>query len=299
VAQFVIRGESIAEEYAQLDRHLWLQGGTAFVVAGGIVALVLALAFRTVAKQTERLVRANQELVQSAKSSAVGAVTSHLIHGLKNPLSGLQGFVKSHLAGHPAGPETDWQDAMATTQRMQTLISSVVRVLEEQQTTEHYEISARELGEIVAAKMLPVARSAGVHFYTKFSAEGVLTNRDANLAILILENLIQNAFQATAEGKSVRLMSTLEQGVFQFDVQDQGPGLPPDLVARLFSPCRSTKPGGSGIGLTISKQLAAQIGATLELRTNSTSGCVFRLSLLEKKTASETVAPAVPAREKL
>lgn len=289
VAQFIIQGDSIAREYAELDERLWLQGGTAFLVAGGILATALALAFRAVSRQTERLVRANQELVMTAKTSAVGAVTSHLIHGLKNPLSGLQEFVKGHLAGESAGPETEWQDAMATTQRMQTLINGVVRVLEEQQTAANYEISLAELVEIISAKMMPVARSAGVHFYAQARAEGLLGNREANLVILILENLIQNAFQATPEGKAVRLNVASGEGRIECEVQDEGTGLPVEMQTRLFLPCHSTKPGGSGIGLAISKQLAAQLGARLELKSNSAAGCVFRLSFPQAMAAGGRV----------
>lgn len=295
VAQFIIDGNGIAREYQQLDRHLMLQGGTAFVVAGGILALALALAFRAVSRQTERLLRANQELVLAVKTSAVGAVTSHLIHGLKNPLSGLQEFVKSLRAGEAGGQEADWQDAMASAQRMQTLISGVVRVLEEQQGAGNYEISPRELVEIVSAKMMPVARSAGVHFYAQSTADGMLGNREANLAILILENLIQNAFQATPEGKSVRLTVTRSAGKIQCEVQDEGPGLTPELAARLFMPVNSTKAGGSGIGLAISKQLAAQIGAELELAGNTPGGCVFRLSWPEKAVMGSRLTPMISA----
>jgi signal transduction histidine kinase len=297
VAQFLIQGDSIAREYADLDRHLFLQGGTAFLVSGGVLALALALAFRAVARQTGRLMRANQELLLAAKTSAVGAVTSHLIHGLKNPLSGLQGFVKSHLSGEGSGTDTDWQDAMDSTQRMQALIGGVARVLEEQQTAENYEISLRELVEIISARMLPVARSAGVHFFSKLTAEGTLSNREANLAILILENLIQNALQATPEGKSVRLNVSRSPGGIQCDVQDEGPGLPAELSARLFTPCRSTKKGGSGIGLAISKQLAVQIGALLELKSNSPDGCVFELTLPRKIVAGGDLISTVTTRD--
>jgi signal transduction histidine kinase len=297
VAQFIIQGDSIASEYADLDRHLILQGGTAFVVSGGVLALALALAFRAVSRQTERLLRANQELLLAAKTSAVGAVTSHLIHGLKNPLSGLQGFVKGQLSGDGTGTDTDWRDAMDTTQRMQALIGGVARILEEQQTAENYEISLRELVEIISARMLPVARSAGVHFFSKLTAEGTLTNREANLAILILENLIQNALQATPEGKSVRLNVSRSAEGIQCGVQDEGPGLAAELAARLFTPCRSTKKGGSGIGLAISKQLAMQIGAFLELKSNSPGGCVFELTLPRKIVAGDDLMSRVTTGE--
>ena len=297
VAQFLIQGEGLAREYAQLDRSLVWLGVKSFLVAGGILTLVLWLAFRRIhranlqiTERTEQLLQANQELVLAAKASAVGAVTSHLIHGLKNPISGLQGFMKSHQVD-PESSKAGWDDAVATTQRMQSLITGVARILEEQQAAGDYEISLRELVEIVAAKMLPVARATGVHFFSNLATEATLTNREANLAILILENLIQNAFQATPEGKSVHLVVVRAGGKIHCEVRDEGPGIPDDVAGRLFTPCRSTKEGGSGIGLAISKQLATQIGATLELRSNNARGCVFRLSL---PASSTTPAPLVP-----
>ncbi len=299
VAQFIVEGETIAREYAMLDRHLLLQGGITFLGGGTILTLALALAFRHIQRvnallsdRTERLLQANQELVLAAKTAAVGAVTSHLIHGLKNPLSGLQGFVKSHLPGQTTElvPE-DWQDALATTQRMQALIAGVVRVLEEQKTTGHYEISLRELVEIISSKMLPMARGAGVQFYTQLKAEGLLANREANLVILILENLVQNALQATPEGKSVRLLVTRAEGEIHCEVRDEGPGFAQELRARLFAPCHSTKEGGSGIGLAISKQLATQINASLELKATSPAGCVFRLSFPQTLVVSGHLVP--------
>jgi signal transduction histidine kinase len=293
VGQFIIQGEDIARQYAELDENLVQQAAIALCAGGGILALVLAISFhriqkmnRQLSERTGRLTQANQELVLAAKTTAVGAVTSHLIHGLKNPLSGLQSFMKSHLPGETARGEADWEDAAATAQRMQTLINGVARVLEEQQSVAHYEVSIRELIEIISASMLPVARGAGVHFHAQTSVEGTLANRDANLTLLILENLIQNAFQATRDGKSVRLEISRFGDKIACDVADEGPGLPAELQARLFIPCHSTKPGGSGLGLAISKQLAAQIGAVLELKSSSAKGCVFRLSLPQKRASA-------------
>lgn len=286
VAQFILEGGSIARELAQLDRHLALQGIVVFLVGGGLLALALALAFhriqkanRLLSERTASLLRANQELALAAKTSAVGAVTSHLIHGLKNPLSGLQSFVTSHLENREISNDSDWREAVATTRRMQNLIGEVVRILGDQQAEAEYELSLAELVEMVSSRVQPAAGAARVQFNVQTEGAATFSNREANLLLLILENLLQNAFQATPAGKSVQLSAKPAGENILFRVQDEGSGLPPGLEERLFTPCRSTKEGGSGIGLAISRQLAAHLEATLELKSSSASGCMFQLTV--------------------
>lgn len=282
-AQLLLDGRGLAGELAQLDEHVWLQALMVFV--GGAILLTAAWwwAFRRLQRanallqeRTAHLLRANHELTLTAKTNALGAVTAHLIHGLSNPLASLQDLV----ANRPAEPvpEADWQDVATSTHRMQQLVEEVVRVLGEQNGSDHYEISLKELVEVLAAKVKSRAQETGVRFSCATRAEGVLSNRDANLVLLILENLVQNALQATPRGKTVSLEVTHLDGEIFFEVSDAGPGFPPQLLDRLFFPCRSTR-GGNGLGLAISRQLAQQLGAQLELKLSSPSGCIFELTL--------------------
>jgi len=123
IAQFIIKGDSIVQEFARLDQHLLRQAMTAFVAGGFLLAAALLWSFRRLsrahrllAERTEHLVQANKELALAAKTSAVGAVTSHLIHGLRNPLAGLQNFV-SGLGSNNATGDTnvEVQEAIAST----------------------------------------------------------------------------------------------------------------------------------------------------------------------------------------
>ncbi len=166
----------------------------------------------------------------------------------------------------------------------------MVSVLEEQQTVGNFEVAREELVEIISNKTLPLANLAGVSFTVEGGADGVLSNRDASLVILIIENLVQNAIDETPAGKMVSLRLGWERGQFVFQVRDEGPGFPAAVKERLFAPCRSTKAGGSGIGLAISKQLANHLGAVLELQENAPTGCVFRLSMPSRKLAPERFA---------
>lgn len=299
IAQFVIEGYSIEQEFGLLDRYLWRQALTAFLAGAAILSVAslwlfrrLSAAHRLVAERTENLLQANQELALAAKTSAVGAVTAHLIHGLRNPLAGLQNFVAGLGASVADHPDSDWQQAIAATRRMQAMINDIVGVLREEESAGQYEIPMAELMEIVSRKMLALARERGVSLRTTTAADIVLPNRAANLVALILANLVQNAVEVTPRQGAVDLDVALANDQLLCQVRDQGQGFP--AGRQPFAPCQSLKEGGSGIGLAISKQLANHLGAELELRENSSHGCLFvlrlRSGLWNPKTSSITLS---------
>jgi len=281
-AQLLLDGQTVAREYARVDGHLWLLG--LMLYAGGAVLLsgVLVWAYRRLRKahalvegHTARLLRANHELTLAAKTSALGSVTAHLIHGLSNPLANLQDFIASHGTG---ASDDDLQALAASIHRMQQLVEDVVRVLGEERGGDHYQITLAELANALNGKLHTVVRDSGVHLFTALNAQGSLSNRHANLILLILENLIHNALKVSPRNGSVSVRFLARDAGVCCEVADEGPGIAQQMLPRLFTPCRSTQ-GGSGLGLAISKQLANQLGAKLELKVNSPDGCVFALTL--------------------
>jgi len=293
--EFLIDGSKIGFQYAELDRNLALRFSGAFLAGATVLALGLGWALRrvekanrTLAERTRTLLEANRELALSARMSAVGAVTAHLIHGLKNPLSGLASFVSSQRSGGDSD-ESDWQTALRTTERMQEMINRVVRVLQEQQSGVEYEISTAELAGMLEKKARAAATAKGVQLEMQNHAAENLSNRQTDLISLVLENLLQNAIEATPTGKTVQLSTANSREGLVFEVFDQGYGLPAAMAANLFKPCTSTKKGGGGIGLAISKQLAQHLGATLELVSSSTAGCLFRFTVpIQKESPAKT-----------
>lgn len=299
-AQFILEGGGIAAEFAALDRHLWRHGWTAFFAGSVILVTALGWAFhrlqranRLLSERTARLLQANHELALAARTSAVGALSAHLIHGLKNPLAGLQSFVFHRDGSARKMSDEDWSAAEASARRMQALINEIVRVLKEETGVTRYEITLAELVELIVHRTAPRASERGVRLATNIGRENVvLANREANLVLLILENLTHNAIEATPPGKSVRVAATGQTGRIVFEVQDEGPGLPAAVRGALFSPCRSSKPDGNGLGLAISKQLAIHLGAELELKAEVPARFVLSLPL---RSAEEPPAHAPAA----
>jgi signal transduction histidine kinase len=283
-AQFLVEGHNIAADLVRLDHSLEWQAAIAFCTGGTILSVAFLWAFKRLGRanqllceRTENLLKANQELALAAKTSALGTVAAHLIHGLKNPLAGLQNFVVSRGAAPDNAEEFDWQQAAASTRRMQTMINQVVGVLREEQGGARYDVTLSELEQIVRSRVQPLAVQKGVSFTSLIQTKGALPNRVANLAALILVNLVENALQATDSQKTVTLTVNRQAARIVFEVRDEGTGFPSDTT--LFVPCRTSKEGGTGIGLALCKQLANHLGAELELARSTSSGCVFALIL--------------------
>lgn len=291
-AQFIVEGQSIAMEYAALDRHLGGLAVAAFAAAGLVLAFMLWPAFRRVERlqreltqRSQRLQRANQELALAARASAVGAVSAHLMHGLKNPLASLSQFVRDHSNGVAPTADPDWQDALAAARRMQSLVEQTLEVLAEARGEPAYELTLSELAEGVRTRVENERSRRGVNLILNASGTETVSSRTANLVSLILANLLENAIQATPPNKTVTLTLNRESKHWVWRVRDHGNGFPPHQRANLFLPCPSTREGGSGIGLAISKQIADHLGVALELIEPGDGGCEFLLRLPMPATA--------------
>ena len=285
-AQFIVEGSSIAQEYARLDRHLAGLAVVAFAVGGLLLVAMLWPAFRQVgrlnrelAQHNERLSRANQELALAARASALGAVSAHLMHGLRNPLASLSQFVSGQGDGFARQKDEEIQDALTAARRMQSLVDQTLEVLADARGEPAYEVTVRELLDGARQRVESLAGKRGVRLSVVGEGDHLLSSRAANLIGLILVNLLENAVHVTPPGQNVSLAAEVQDARLTLLVQDHGPGFPEHLRPSLFLPCRSTREGGSGLGLAISKQLAEHLGAILELRDSSAAGCVFVLEL--------------------
>ncbi|HEX9985277.1 MAG TPA: ATP-binding protein [Thermoanaerobaculia bacterium] len=125
---------------------------------------------------------------------------------------------------------------------------------------------------------LPVAVEQGPH---------AVVMADADQLEQALINLIQNGVDASLEtGGSVTVTWSVRDGAVELLVADEGPGLSGSL--NLFVPFFTTKPGGTGIGLVLSRQIAEAHNGNLLLQNRSEGGCEARLRLPALRQAGES-----------
>lgn len=283
--KYYIDAERLAAELDAIDRRLGRQTFQILALASALILLVLigahaglARAQRIIAERNERLTRANFELTLAAKTSALGVITSHLIHGLQGPVAGLRAMVADHAAGTAPG-EPEWKSAATYTERMQAMIHETVTLLGDTSTQTTYELTGAELASTIAARNHAAAAAKGVLLEVGSGFAETLDSHRGSLICLIATNLVQNAIDATDPGRHVRVSLEQTSSAIELTVADEGRGIPADVRAHLFEPGRSGRPGGTGLGLSISQLLARQVAATLELVATGDAGTTFKLTV--------------------
>jgi signal transduction histidine kinase len=282
--QYFIDGRGLARKLASFDRDFnRATTRTLSVGAAAIVAVLVAFSLgfrraqRLIADRNSRLTRANFDLTLAAKASALGQITSHLIHGLQGPIAGLSAVVTGRDA--EAAGASDWRSAAAYTARLQTMIQETVALLGDESAHVGYQLSGRELADTIRRRNVQAAADKGVMLSVAGELACSVDSHRGSLLCLIAANLVQNAIAATPAGGRVGVLLRHENDALTLTVADEGGGIPETLRDHLFEAGRSGRPGGTGLGLAISRLLAVQIGANLGLESTGPQGTSFQLTL--------------------
>ena len=281
--RYYIDARALSHELALIDSRITRQTAVTLLVGTVLIALVMTLAAfsvqraqRVIAERNEGLTRANFQLTLAAKASAIGQITSHLIHGLQGTVEGLRAVVAGREADRS---NPDWETAAGYTARLQTMIHETIALLGDASAHASYELTGHELAATIRDRNQAGATEKGVVLEVLGGFAATIDSHRGSLLCLIASNLVQNAINATPAGRRVAVSLVESDRTIVLTVEDEGSGIPASVQEHLFKPGRSGRRGGSGLGLAISQLLARQIAATLVLEATGPSGTKFRLSL--------------------
>lgn len=252
------------------------------------------LIFRSV-YETRRRESAEREL------TARDEFVARLGHELRTPLNAVLGFAQLLELEELSRDQRDGIERILTAGRhMQALLDDVLDLARVRTGGVDLDVGPVRVLEVVRGVVdliQPLADKRGIRRYIE-PAEDLVAMLDRRRLWQVLLNLIGNAVKYGREGGTVRVgVSALGNGRLRIEVSDDGPGMEPGQLDRLFRPferlgAERTGVEGTGLGLALSRALTAAMGGTLSASSKLGSGATFAVDLeaVDSELLSELAA---------
>ncbi|MEG9437218.1 PAS domain-containing protein [Edaphobacter sp. HDX4] len=233
-------------------------------------------------RDLESMMQLGQELEISRRLAAIGRLTAGVGHEVKNPINAMVvhlELLRSKLAGANS-------EAVAGAQRHVDILSGemqrldrVVQTLADFSRPMDLKLREQDLRQVLDAVIELTAaemQENGVLVLVDEPDEPLMVRVDAELVRQALLNLLLNAMQAMPQGGKLRLTLRRDHQFAVVEVADEGEGIPPEILPRIFELYFTTKPKGSGIGLAMTYRILQMHGGALDVRSNATPLAVDR-----------------------
>jgi signal transduction histidine kinase/CheY-like chemotaxis protein len=227
------------------------------------------------------------QLLQAEKMAALGQTMSGVAHELNNPLATILSWAE-RLAGRPAvsGSMRRGLDIiLAESERAARIVRNLLTFARKRQTTRAM-VDVNQVARETLALRAYEQRVTNITVIDALAAGLPQVFADAHQVQQVLLNLVINAEQAmlSAHGRGVLVLRTWHDPSTEsvtLEINDDGPGIPPELQPKIFDPFFTTKEvgQGTGLGLTVAYAIVQEHGGRIRLESTPGAGASFFVEL--------------------
>ena len=272
---------------AELDPKRLAEAFQAFSQASDELAAAYGALERQVESLTAELAAANaeanrlrEEAERNKRLAAMGEMAAQLAHQLRTPLAAALLY-----AGNLENLDLPADSRVSIARKTVDRLKHLERLIQDTLLFARGEVLGRETFPV--ADLLtdlghtcePLAARRQVDFRIAGQSPGTLITGNRKALAGALTNLVENAIQAVAAGGVVTLSAACHDDRAVLSVSDNGRGMTPDVVARLFEPFFTTRSDGTGLGLAIARGVARAHGGGIDVRSEPGVGTEFIITL--------------------
>lgn len=251
----------------------------------------LGQAFNAMAEEVQASRRSQQDFV------------ANVSHDLKTPLTSIQGYAQALLDGTADAPELRRQAAQVIydeAARMHRMVLDLLELARFDAGTVRLEIAPLSLKPLllsVTEKLNPLAAEKQINLTVQADDDLPVIPADADRLTRVFTNLVENAIRYTPSGGAVTLRVNQQPEMLLTTVEDTGPGIPSDVLPRIFerfyqgeSSRAGRKTRGSGLGLAIADEIVRAHGGRLRVFNRPQGGACFEVRLPLRRISQITTA---------
>jgi len=228
-------------------------------------------------------------LLQVSRMATIGEMAAGVAHELNQPLTAIANYAQAcdRLLARPGIDPLELQEALREIVAQASRAGDIIRRLRRLARSQHSEHVPADLNALVGEMtdlVMSDARLHGVLLSIELAEKLPAVLVDSAQIQHVILNFVRNSLEALAAraapaGRLVIRTSLTPQREAELAVIDNGPGLAPEVLERLFDPFFSTKESGTGLGLAISNTIARAHGGSVGYRPNEPDGACFYILL--------------------
>lgn len=246
-----------------------------------LVALVLGWLVDRQRRQQDRM-------VNSEKLAVLGRAATAVANEMQDILGALKKLCREKEALHCTELDLDFNQEMNRLERLVETMSMFV-------PAEEIRTISRDLNAIVRYRIVhhaETAKKAGVRLIPDLDENACPSQVNVEKIGWILDKLISNALQMSPRGKKVWVRSRRHGSHCRLEVEDQGPGIKPEHMPKMFIPFFTTRASGTGLSLASAKKVLQNIGGDIQVESEWGKGATFSV-LIPRDDASCPVGEKV------
>jgi signal transduction histidine kinase len=224
--------------------------------------------------------QAREDLIRQERISTIGRLSGSIVHDLRNPLAAIYGGAEMLVDADlpPSHVKRLAGNIYRASRRIQELLQDLLNVSRGKSGSPEV-CRLREVASAACDSLAAMADTQNVTITLSIPPEIEVPVERSRIERAFV-NLIANALDAMPDGGAVRISATLEDGAALVHVEDDGPGIAPEIRSQLFQPFVSAgKRNGLGLGLALSRQTVLEHGGDMWVESAAGRGARFSFRL--------------------
>lgn len=220
-----------------------------------------------------------ERMIRSEKLSVIGQLAAGVAHEIRNPLTALKGFTQ--LLRNKYIEQSYYFDIMGTEiDRINLIVNEFMTLAKPHYNSFQFNDIERILQSVLSIlETQAMLLGVEVDYQTQENLPKVYCNENQLKQVFL--NVIKNAFEAMLEGGTVTISVRYEpsEQLIHIKIQDQGTGMPEDVMKRIGEPFLTTKEKGTGLGLMVSSRIIEEHRGTMHITSQPGEGTLIDIQL--------------------